>query len=59
MVALGIAEGRLPDGADVQEIAAQLIGPLVFAHLKGRPRVTKAYAGRVADSFLRANAAQS
>ena len=59
MVALGVAEGRLPAGADVEEIAAQLIGPLVFAHLNGRPRITKAYAGRVADSFLRANAAQS
>jgi AcrR family transcriptional regulator len=55
MVALGVAEGRLPADADVQEIAAQLIGPLVFAHLKGRPRITKAYAGRVADAFLRAH----
>jgi AcrR family transcriptional regulator len=54
MVAVGVAEGRLPADADAQEIAAQLIGPLVFAHLKGRPRITKAYAERVADSFLRA-----
>ena len=45
IVALGVAEGRLPAGADIEEIAAQLIGPLVFAHLTGRPRVTKAYAG--------------
>ena len=57
MVALGVAEDRLPAGADVQEIAAQLVGPLVFAHLKGRPRITKAFAQRVADTFLRANAA--
>jgi AcrR family transcriptional regulator len=55
MVALGIDEGRLPAGADVQEIAAQLVGPLVFAHLKGRPRITKAFAQRVADTFLRAH----
>ncbi len=56
MVALGVAEGRLPAGADAQEIAAQLIGPLVFAHLTGRPPVTTAFAERVADAFLRANA---
>ena len=56
IVALGIAEGRLPRDADVEEIAAQLIGPLVFAHLTGRPRITKAFAQRVADGFLRANA---
>jgi TetR/AcrR family transcriptional regulator, regulator of autoinduction and epiphytic fitness len=57
IVAMGVAEGSLQDGADVEEIAAQLVGPLVFAHLTGRPRVTKAFAQRVADAFLRANAA--
>ena len=53
IVALGVAEGRLPADADTEELAAQLIGPLVFAHLTGRPRVTKAFAERVVDSFLR------
>jgi AcrR family transcriptional regulator len=56
IVALGIAEGRLPSGADVEEIAAQLIGPLVFAHLTGRPSVTKEFARRLVDAFLLANA---
>jgi AcrR family transcriptional regulator len=56
VVALGVAEGRLPTGVDVEELAAQLIGPLMFAHLTGRPRVTKAFAQRVVDDFLRANA---
>ena len=56
IVALGVAEGRLQTSADVEEIAAELIGPLVFAHLTGRPRITKAFAQRVADGFLRANA---
>lgn len=56
IVALGVADGRLPAGIDVEEVAAQLIGPLVFAHLTGRPPVTKAFAERVADAFLRANA---
>jgi AcrR family transcriptional regulator len=57
IVAMGVAEGRLRDDADSEEISAQLIGPLVFAHLTGRPRVTKAFATRVADAFLRANTA--
>jgi hypothetical protein len=55
IVAMGVDESRLPADADVEEIAAQLVGPMVFAHLTGRPRVTKAFAQRVADTFLRAN----
>jgi TetR/AcrR family transcriptional regulator, regulator of autoinduction and epiphytic fitness len=55
IVALGVAEDRLAADSDTEEIAAQLIGPLVFAHLTGRPRMTKAFAQRVADSFLRAH----
>src|SRR5262245_56064834 len=55
VVALGAAAGRLPAGADTEEVAANLIGPLVFAHLAGRPQITKAFAGRVADAFLRAH----
>ncbi len=55
IIAIGVAEGRFPAGADVEELAAQLIGPLVFAHLTGRPPVTKAFAKRVVDAFLRAH----
>ena len=54
---MGVAEGRFTPDANVEELAAQLIGPLVFAHLTGRPRVTKAFAQRVVDNFLRAHPA--
>ena len=57
IIAMGEAEGRFTPGANVEELAAQLIGPLVFAHLTGRPRVTKAFAHQVADNFLRAHPA--
>lgn len=55
IVALGVAEGRLPEGADSEEFAAQLIGPLVFAHLTGRPPLTTAFAQRIVDDYLRAH----
>ena len=55
IIAMGVAEGRFTPDANVEELAAQLIGPLVFAHLTGRPRVTKAFAHRIADNFLRAH----
>ena len=55
IIAIGVDEGRFPTDASVEELAAQLIGPLVFAHLTGRPKVTKAFAHRVADNFLRAH----
>jgi len=57
IIAMGVEEGRFTPGANVEELAAQLIGPLVFAHLTGRPRVTKAFAQRVVDTFLRAHPA--
>ena len=57
IIAMGVAEGRFTADANVEELAAQLIGPLVFAHLTGRPRVTKAFTHRVADNFLRAHPA--
>jgi len=57
IIAMGVAEGRFTPDANVEELAAQLIGPLVFAHLTGRPRVTKAFAQRVVDNFLRAHPA--
>jgi AcrR family transcriptional regulator len=55
IIAIGVAEGRFAADANVEELAAQLIGPLVFAHLTGRPRVTKAFAHRIADAFLHAH----
>ena len=58
IIAMGVEEGRFTPGANVEELAAQLIGPLVFAHLTGRPRVTKAFAHQVADNFLRAHPRQ-
>jgi AcrR family transcriptional regulator len=56
IVAQGIAEGALEVGADIEQIAAQLIGPLVFAHLTGRPPLSEEFAQRLVDGFLRANA---
>lgn len=55
IVAIGVAEGRLPADADVEEFAAQLVGPLLLAHLTGRPRLTKGFADRVVEAFLRAH----
>ena len=55
IIAIGVSEGRFPADADIEELAAQLIGPLVFAHLTGRPRVTKSFAKRVVEAFLRAH----
>src|SRR5262245_7107360 len=43
VIAIGVTEGRFPADADVEQLAAQLLGPLVFAHLTGRPKVTKAF----------------
>lgn len=57
IIAIGVAEGRFGADDNVEELAAQLIGPLVFAHLTGRPRLTKAFAKRVLDAFLRAHPA--
>jgi AcrR family transcriptional regulator len=57
VVAQGIAEGALPADADVEQVAAQLVGPLVFAHLTGRPPVTEQFAQRIVDGFLRAQLA--
>ena len=57
IIAIGVAERRFGADDNVEELAAQLIGPLVFAHLTGRPRLTKAFAKRVVDAFLRAHPA--
>ncbi len=51
----GVAEGVLPADVDVEQVAALLIGPLVFAHLTGRPPVTDDFAQRIVDGFLRSS----
>jgi AcrR family transcriptional regulator len=56
VLAQGVAEGALPADTDIEQFAATLIGPMVFAHLSGRPPVTEQFAQRVVDGLLRANA---
>ena len=56
VLALGVQEGVIATDDDPAEIAAQLIGPLVFAALTGKPPLSEAFAERVVDSFLRARA---
>ncbi len=55
IVAQGITEGVLPADIDVEQVAALLFGPLVFAHLTGRPPVTDDLAQRIVDGFLRSS----
>jgi hypothetical protein len=55
IIAIGVADGCLPADADIEQIAAQLVGPLVFAHLTGRPPVTEEFAQRIVDDFLRSH----
>ncbi len=52
---LGVAEGQLAADEDLAEVAAQLIGPLLFARLTGRPALSEQFAQRVVDRFLRAH----
>jgi AcrR family transcriptional regulator len=56
IIAIGVEEGCLPANADIEQIAAQLIGPLVFAHLTGRPPLTEEFAQHIVDGFLRSSA---
>ena len=56
VVRSGVDEGVLPADVDIEQLAAMLIGPMVFAHLSGRPIVTEQFAQRVVDGLLRANA---
>jgi AcrR family transcriptional regulator len=56
VIALGVAEGRIAADADVSEIGAQLVGPILFARLTGKPALTEQFAQRVVDGFLRAHA---
>jgi len=50
----GIAEGCLPPDVDLQQAYALLLGPLVFARLTGRPKLTEEFCEGVVDAFLRA-----
>jgi len=53
IVKQGVAEGVLAADVDVEQVAALLIGPLVFAHLTGRPSKTDELAERIVSGFLR------
>ena len=48
----GVDEGRLRADYDLEEACASIIGPLLFAHLTGKPPVDDAFADRIIDSFL-------
>lgn len=48
----GIEEGYLAPDTRVEELAAMLIGPLMFAHLTGRPDLTPEFADRIVDGLL-------
>jgi AcrR family transcriptional regulator len=48
----GVAEGVLPAGLEVEEVAAQLFGPLLLAMLSGRPPLDAAFGDRLVDHFL-------
>jgi AcrR family transcriptional regulator len=48
----GIDEGYLTPDTTVEDLAAMLIGPLMFAHLTGRPDLTPEFADRIVDGLL-------
>ena len=52
----GIAEGRLPEGIDLDRAAAVLIGPLLFASLVEKPEIDDSLGEFVVDLFLRTHA---
>lgn len=49
----GVAEGRLAPDLDRDLAAADLVGPLLFATLMGKPVVDQAFGDHVVDAFLR------
>lgn len=53
VVRRGVAEGRVDPDDDVDEIAAQLVGPLFFAVMTGEIAIDEAFCDRVVDRFLR------
>lgn len=52
----GVEEGAVSPGVVLEEATALLVGPLLFAHLTGKPAVDEAFCDRVVDAFLRAHA---
>ena len=52
IVRRGVAEGALPPGIDLEELAAHLIGPIFFAQVNGAPAIDAAFGDRVVDRFL-------
>lgn len=48
----GVAEGLVNPDYDLDEASAMLVGPLMFAHLTGKPAVDEALCDRVVDAFL-------
>jgi len=52
IVRRGVAEGALPPGIDLEELAAHLIGPIFFAQVNGAPPIDVAFGDRVVDRFL-------
>ena len=51
-LARGVREGVLRDGLDPHVVAAQLFGPVLFAHLTGMLALTDDFADALVDSFL-------
>jgi AcrR family transcriptional regulator len=52
----GVDEGRLRADYDLEEACASIVGPLLFAHLTGKPPIDDAFADRIIDIFLDAYA---
>lgn len=52
----GVAEGRLEPDFDLDQAAALLVGPLLYASLMCKPDPDEAFADRVVDAFLGSNA---
>ncbi len=48
----GVAEGRVTEGYVLDEVAAQLIGPLFFALLTDEITIDRSFCDRVVDRFL-------
>ncbi|MGE3621926.1 MAG: TetR/AcrR family transcriptional regulator [Acidimicrobiia bacterium] len=53
----GVEEGHLAPDFDLEEASALIVGPLLFAHLVGKPPVDERLCHHVVDVFLRTHAA--
>jgi AcrR family transcriptional regulator len=51
----GIEEGTIRADVDTEEATAQIVGPLLFAHLTGIVELDEPFADRVVDAFIRAH----